>query len=615
MKRCFLIPKINFELSWLRKHVRPRDVVVPLTMSAFAFLREFSPHVSTVEEWVSYKDIKGLAFQATEINQAFSAESCQKQTFEGYDWPRICRNMQDFFFRDILLAEALAFSLKENGGERIVWVGNPTHEAHLSTLTSNVVASTFSFYLGKRFEVLKAPHQTQAGVIARYGLKIQNVFKLFKKRIVFSREVRIPKCEVIAISSPPEEWMRFSDALRELHGKYGEKFQFWSVGRPSKELREWAKAEGVRVVWVPYPDRTGKEVMSFFKDHWDHWQKKGRRKFAEKVGCSVLASDQLDYHFEFFFMKVWPRMVEYARLLESYLKMAEPGWLIGSTDPTTSKLFPYHVAKKLGIRTIAMPHGYVQVGGVDIETSFLACRNRFERSHFIRSFADDKEVLYCNNAGNELSYQPENVDISNADNKNIVAILTCDPDIEGTFMSTANRQAFLHTFEELEDLPEEFSDLEFVIKSHPRSDLSSFFHHLHFPANMRVVDPKASLFDLTEKAWVIIMVNYFGSAVVHAIKAEKPILFLNSAGSFWPHTEWLAFPAGEVVEDVSDLWDLLRRLKNSPLFYQTLQRKCQRFKSEYLASTGETLGKRIYASQDTPRSLVNEPPFNPRPCA
>jgi len=59
--------------------------------------------------------------------------------FDGYDWPRICRSMQDYFFRDILLAEALSISLKQDGFDRILWVGNSTQEPTLVLPTANVV--------------------------------------------------------------------------------------------------------------------------------------------------------------------------------------------------------------------------------------------------------------------------------------------------------------------------------------------------------------------------------------------------------------------------------------------------------------------------------------------
>jgi hypothetical protein len=98
-----------------------------------------------------------------------------------------------------------------------------------------------------------------------------------------------------------------------------------------------------------------------------------------------------------------------------------------------------------------------------------------------------------------------------------------------------------------------------------------------------------------EKSWAVVMFNYFGSAVVPPILAEKPILFLNSAGLFWPLTDWFSFPAGEVVEDMAGLWSHLRRLKECPDFYREMQDKCRRFKAENLRPADKTLGQTLRA--------------------
>jgi len=578
-------------MSWLKGQLQPEDTLLPLTLNTFVSLKDLFPRVESVEDRVPYAEIWRLASRSCEINQSFSAESCQGATFDGYDWPRICCAMQDYFFRDILLAEAISASLRTGGFDRILWVGYPGRDPFLVSPTSNVMASALSFYLKDRFDVLRPPHRVWAPVIGRCHEKMRNGVRLLRKKMTFSRGIQISRCQVIAIFPPTEEWVRFSEALTELHREYGKAFQLWSVGLYSANMETWASKEGVEIVWVPYPDRVGKEVMSFFRRRWNRWCAGGRQKFAETVGCPVLASEELEYHFKFYFTSVWPRTAEYARILEKYLCIASPEWLVGSTNPIAPQLFPYNVASKLGIRSIAMPHGYVQVGDARIESTLLACRNRFERAHFVRSFPDENRVLYCRNAGNELSYQVKDEKGCSAGQKKMVALLTSDPDVSDAFMSMADRRSFIQAFEQLADLPEDLADLEFVVKSHPRWDLSAFFRSLRFPANMRVVDPKASLVELTKRAWAIVMFNHFGSATVHAIRSEKPILFLNSAGLFWPHTEWLAFPAGEVVEDVPSLLNLLRRLKGSTSLYQELLHRCQRFKAEHLGPVETTVGQ------------------------
>ncbi len=80
-------------------------------------------------------------------------------------------------------------------------------------------------------------------------------------------------------------------------------------------MAEWGRKDGVKVVWIPYPDSVGTEVKAFFNLHWNRW-KEGRSRFAEQVSAPALASDELESHFQYVFMKIWPRVAEYARVLE-----------------------------------------------------------------------------------------------------------------------------------------------------------------------------------------------------------------------------------------------------------------------------------------------------------
>jgi hypothetical protein len=596
MSKCFLIPDLDFDPAWLKSHLQPGDGVIAMKLAGFARLQGLLPGVTAVEEWVPYAEMKRLALRAYEINQAFAAESCGGELLDGYDWPRICAGMQDFFFRDILLAEALAEALTKEPWEKVVWVGNPRKEGCLMVPTDNVVAHTFCASLGNRWDVLKPPHRENRDLLALLRRKAFGGFWLLRKKMSFFWEKKISPCQVVAVFPPPQEWERFSDALEELRQNWGRDFQVWSVGRVPPGMQAWAKDLGARAVWVPYPDAVRGETAAFFRRHWERWSSRGRHGFAEREGCRTLASDHLAYHFDFYFNKIWPRMAEYSRVLEKYLQGIRPRYLFGSTDPNTSQLFAYAVAQKMGIPSIALPHASVQMGDVLIGSSFLACRNLFERTHFLRSFPEESRVLYCRNAANDLSYKASFEAPPMGGGKKSVLILACEVEAEKSLMPFANRVAVVESFRRLKDVPEDLRDLEFFIKCHPRWNLTVLFRELNLQTpNLRVLDSDLSLLNLVEKSWAVVMFNYFGSAVVPPILAEKPILFLNSAGLFWPLTDWFSFPAGEVVEDMAGLWSHLRRLKECPDFYREMQDKCRRFKAENLRPADKTLGQTLRA--------------------
>jgi hypothetical protein len=158
-------------------------------------------------------------------------------------------------------------------------------------------------------------------------------------------------------------------------------------------------------------------------------------------------------------------------------------------------------------------------------------------------------------------------------------------------MATGHRHAFMDTLKRIFFPPTDLSDLQIVIKSHPRSDISVLLRECKGSGapNVEVLDPSTSVIELLGSTWITVVCDHYGSVVVQAVWAEKPVIFLDSAKIFWPHTKKLAFSAGEVVEDISGLWALVRQLKGSLELYQDLCEKCRNFKVTYLQHAEQTV--------------------------
>jgi hypothetical protein len=604
MKRCFLIPKTDSSLTWLKEHVGSKDTVLPLSLEGLMICKKHFENVCSVEDFVPYPEIMKLAVRAQEVNQEFSRRSCAGATLEGYDWANICWHMQQWFFRDALLAEALALSLRSGGVEKIVWVGDPGLEPVPYLPTFGVVTIVMRFHLGDRFEMRRPPGRLAGRSIERIRKKVGFGLEQFYKRTLY-REPDITPCRVLAVWSI-NEWDRYTDPMTELIREFGDQFQLWVLGaRYPDRLKDWAKAVGLIPVTISFPDTIETDIDLFFKERWGHWVSKGRQSFANVICHPVFETDLLQYHFKAYFLKIWPSMAQWARKVERYLQIAKPTWLIGSSNYPPEWAFPHYVAKKLGIPSISLPHSYVQYGDGAVRSSYLACRNRLERANFKRSFPDDERILYCRNAGNSLSYPAQSGHLSDPSGERIVAFLTAHPDYGGSIMPTADRRVFLDSLRAFSTVPRDLKDLSFVIKSHPRGDVTPLLRNgVLLRPNVKVLDPSDSVIELIERSWVIVLGNHYGSVAVQAAMSGKPLIFLDSAKCFWPYTEKIAFAAGEVVEDVADFWNLMRKLKDSPPLYQELSERCQRFRTDYLQPATETLGGRIRSLESQQDSVL-----------
>jgi hypothetical protein len=277
-----------------------------------------------------------------------------------------------------------------------------------------------------------------------------------------------------------------------------------------------------------------------------------------------------------------PRTTQWARTLKRFLVHAAPAWIIGSAAYTYLSKFPYYVAREMDIPSIALSHTYVSGDYSVIPTTYFACQNLFERKSYQRSFADDGGVLYCRNSSNRLSYVSKGSLSMPEPRQPIVAVLTAPATGNGSVMPWTDDTQFVSTLRALAKPPQDLSALDFIFKSHPRFDISSFLQKIAVARNLRILPAQASVTELLEKAWVIVVCNHYGSVVAEAAMTGKPILFLNSAHFFYPYIEESGFAAGEVVEDVSEFWRVLKHLEVSMEFYSELAQRCKSFRSRYL---------------------------------
>ena len=594
MKKCWIIPQGDFPIDWVKRQVGPDDTILALTLSALAECRRNFQRVLSVEDLVPYEEIMTLAIRAHEINLEFARQSSRETTLDGYDWPLICWHMQQWFFRDVLLADRLAESLKAKEFDRIVWLGKPTPQKNRYVLTMDSVAEVMRVHWGENFEWLPLPIIFSNVKQHPFLKKIKNYYEHVLKKISFWERLP-PPCEVVAVWSI-REWERYTEAMEDLKRGFKDQFQVWVLsGKYPPRFKKWVKSAGIHPVRIAYPDVVDNDIRTFFDRRWEHWISKGRWDFAQAVSYPALAADELQGHFRYYFLKVWPHLAQWARKTEIYLLKTNPRWLIGSSNYPPEWIFPLYAGTKLGIPSIALPHSFVQYGDGTVQADFLACRNRFERMSFQRPFPDDRRVLFCHNAGNNLSYLCQPLDLQNGDHKKVIAVLTADPDYEGSLMPTADRRAFLEDFGKIYSLPPDLHGLNILIKSHPRGDVTPLLKNLfpNPPAHVVFANPLAPVNDLLVNAWVIVLANHYGGVVVQAVMSGKPLIFLDSAKSFWPYTEKIAFAAGEVVEDMEGFWNLLRKLKDSPALYQELSDRCQTFKTTYLQPATQTLSQRI----------------------
>ena len=281
--------------------------------------------------------------------------------------------------------------------------------------------------------------------------------------------------------------------------------------------------------------------------------------------------------------------MQWGRAVGETLDRLRPGRLVGSAAFTYLSAFPFHVAAARGVPTLALAHAVAPGDHMPLIATHLACRTLLEREGFRRVFPADERVIFAQDASNRLSYEPSPTRPAASRRARIVAVLTSSPSMEGLALPTVDIETFVATLRDLAAPPGDLRGLSLLLKSHPRFDLSPLLRDLFAGSDVEIYPAQAPVTDLVADAWVIVVCNHYGSVVAEAAATGKPVIFLDSAGFYYPGVETLAFAAGRRVGSVGELWRLLGELASSPDLYRELAERCRAFRSRLLSPVTETI--------------------------
>jgi glycosyltransferase involved in cell wall biosynthesis len=593
----------------------PEDSVLTLSLRAKLKFGHACPRTLSLNDLIAHDRMCALAVEAQSVLRRFLEVSCWGSRIDGIHWPDIFNDDQQAqYFRDLLLAEDIGAALIKRGVEQMVWTGETNIKPHLALHAFREGLGSIAGANLVTWPPISAPDTLSLQAL---GSKIQSRLRRIRA-LALPQEPAPRRCKFVSIFAT-SEWERFTDPLIDLHNTHGEQFQIWYLGSISERLSAWAAAQGITVVSVPYPQSVDSDISLFFAEHWKNWQEGAAKNLAEATGHPVIAGVGLQSHFQQFFTYTLPRTAQWARELEGFLRCAEPELLIGSAAFTYMTAFPYHVSRKLGIRSAALSHTYVSGDGTPVASDYLACRNRFERVGYRRSFPSDDKVIYCENSSNQISYVPREKHALGNGSRRIVAVLTAYSSLDDVIMPDVDIDAFWSTLESIAAPPAEFDDLYFVFKFHPRFDVARLLSDRISRPNVEIFPALASVTELLDEAWVVVICNHYGGVVADSIATGAPILFLNSARFFYPNIEPIGHEAGETLQAMPAFWEILERLNQSADLYGELAAKCRNFRANYLETTErrvpEQLGQfsRLSASSETATdvNLPAAPPYVP----
>jgi hypothetical protein len=604
VKSCALVcgdrpPAGSAGISPASSSVQAVDLVVPTSAAGFFALSGgdvggdgvgSTAKVLAATEVIGPEEFRDVARRALEARDRFLAEACAGETLDGVDPATLFLAdglLHDF--RDVLFAHRLANALAEQGIRRVVWLPAPEGEGGLR---GDLFFRAFRASLPAGATVEQAPGAPSTGprldALRRLGYPLRRL-----RNRVMAAVARPRRCRAV-LSFSGRQWQRFGDAIADLRDRYGGDLHFWYLGRVDRELRRWAGERRLPLAELNFPTAADPDVRRFFARHHRRWQTSSRERLAAAAGCPAIAGEELGPYFDTLFGYTFPRAAQWLRRVRRALADAGPELVVGSAAFTYLNAIPLRAAGALGIPSLALSHSYVSGDHSPVPSRFFACRNRFEREGFRRAFPDDAGVLYCRNARDPLGYPVSEGVAPPADGERVVAVLTASTHFGGRAMPMLDVGRYARTLRALLLRPPgEVAGLTFRLKFHPRFDLSHLLAPEEMAGNVEIFPALGSIRELLARSWVTVLFDHFGGAAVDAVDAGAPVIFLDSAGYFYPRVEPADLTAAVRVEGVKELWALLAELAADPDRHRQLRERCRRFREERLTPADTLISDRL----------------------
>ncbi len=473
-------------------------------------------------------------------------------------------------WREILYGQALADAIRQRGWRRVLW--QPSADSN-GTARAEVLGRSLEAALGDDIHWQPLPGaaaQGATGARHRVGRRIGNLYRKTRNRLErqWRRPPKAGRCLAIFSTS---QWQRFLSAFDDLQEGYGSDLCFWYLGRLERSVVEALGRRRIDLSQVPMPPVVEADIEVLFSRRLQHWRDHGRHQLAEEMACPAVASAPLEGLFETYFRFTFPRACQWKRELEANLRRSSVELVVGSAAFTHTSAMPLLAAQRLGIPSLALSHTYISGDHSPVAASYLACRNNFERQGFARAFPKDARIVRCHNASDTLSYAIDDAQppILPAKGRRI-ALLTASPQFHLFAMPLHQLGPWNDTLTALCQPPPDLADLEWVLKFHPRFDLTPHLETLTPGSNVTVYPAKASVHELLADCWLAVLVNHYGGVGVDARLLGVPVVFLDSASYYYPHTDPESLGA-ERLESPEALWQFVRRLVQEPERYDALQ--------------------------------------------
>lgn len=402
----------------------------------------------------------------------------------------------------------------------------------------------------------------------------------------------------IAFLASPAELNRSHDLLKDLISTFPKNVVIIPHQMTKVDVYKTIKTWKIPVIQIPENSNVDFTISKKFLKGYEDLTKESSERTWESI------VDDVRFHFLYYCQNRWPNL---NHLFKSYLKIFlknPPKVIIGAALNYAEWHLPILAAKKCEIKTISIPHGvnFVSstVGASESEQELLFDYNLYREKinkeilHQIDGI-HEKKLVACKNCTDVNSHSTQIVKSSFSQNAWKILVLF-DPTYRYSnekypliYPMYKNPQIQIDAIKNLNSPPDDLKGkISIKFKVHPFFSELELFRAAGGDAVKNVLPTDTQLQSVLEETDLVIGVNYFGSALFHALKNNNSIiLYCNDdffETSYNRDGEFFALFGNsiKIAKNSDDLWNLIRTFFTDPAVSTKMKLDVTVFSKQFL---------------------------------
>lgn len=543
-----------------------------------------------IDDWIDEASMLQARKNAMECEQKWFQAARDKFSSDGVCWPEFDHHAMHWFWADAMLAIVFAEALRARRIQEVRFLRNHLRRPAVYYYPSDICSSLWeaklpgvakSYELPQmRFATSQKPLWSRACHYARRG--VSKVVRFMRKSFTGGNPTVVSLNGKVVLAFNPDEFYRFTPIIqqlcRDLPGRIAAAILSPDQATADRIAAEWSIPVVCGPPCVPADFRLGQQFLNGYTQalhtaNGQLWQEPLKH---------------LSFHFKHYCTQRWPMLVANLRFWSEFWSRACPKVVIVSQLLDSESQLPAEAAKQLDIPTLSVPHGAV-IGRPHyvVPSDHILYSFSIQKSFYERSGVPAHRLMACRDVVVESEYPVIPAQMDTAPGVWRLLALTDPIGLAGCFSPTTSPTAQLTALRTLGNPPADIAgNLSIRIKVHPGySDLELF---VAIGGRIRdwVLPINSELKSVLQGVDLIVAINYSGSALVHVLRAGKPVIFFWTdplIGKIEPlaHAD-MFLPAGMLVREAEEFWSVIRNFFTDPKLAKEMRLRAQKFSRNYL---------------------------------